>query len=181
VPNHWAGSPDLDLDARAIQIEAIRRKRKIRHRHRAAAAGAGDATDPEQRPGARRTGHTPAGGGGDIERSPTMTEAHRIARAGSLIEATLLGALQQGMRGWRWRCRQLPVAAVERAMALRNAKALVSLTWKAGFSMTTAIRLQGTLTRVGPAEVLAARPRGGVPLAVEVMHWQLDILRGGRP
>ncbi len=117
--------------------------------------------------------------------APALAEAQRIARAGRLTEATLIGTLQNGEARLAMALLAIaaatPVAAVERAVTLRNAKALVSLTWKAGFSMATAIRLQGALARLGPAEVVAAGPRGGFPLAVEEMHWQLDMLRGGRP
>lgn len=117
--------------------------------------------------------------------APAMAEAHRIARAGRLTEATLLGALQQGEARLAMAllaiAAAMPVAAVERAVVLRNAKALVSLVWKAGFSMTAATRLQGALARLGPAEVLAPGPRAGFPLAVAEMHWQLEMLRGTEP
>jgi uncharacterized protein (DUF2336 family) len=115
--------------------------------------------------------------------APAMAEAHRIARAGRLTEATLLGVLQQGEGRLAMAllaiAAAMPIAAVERAVALRNAKGLVSLVWKAGFSMAAAARLQGALGRLGPTEVLAPGPRAGFPLAVEEMHWQLEMLRGG--
>ena len=69
-------------------------------------------------------------------------------------------------------------AAVDRAVALRNAKALVALAWKAGFSMTLAARVQADLARLGPAESLVAATRGGFPLTIEEMRWQLEMLRG---
>ncbi|MBW4089980.1 MAG: DUF2336 domain-containing protein [Proteobacteria bacterium] len=115
--------------------------------------------------------------------APAMAEAHRIARAGRLTEATLLGVLQQGEGRLAMAllaiAAAMPITAVERAVALRNAKGLVSLVWKAGFSMATATRLQGALGRMGPTEVLAPGPRAAFPLAVEEMHWQLEMLRGG--
>jgi len=120
------------------------------------------------------------------EEAPAATafaEAQRIARAGQLTEATLLGALQSGEARLAMAllavAAALPVVAVERAVALRNAKALVSLAWKAGFSMAAATRLQGALAQLGPTEMLTPGPRAGFPLAVEEMHWQLDMLHGG--
>ncbi|MDE2581335.1 MAG: DUF2336 domain-containing protein, partial [Rhodospirillales bacterium] len=110
-----------------------------------------------------------------------LAEAHRVARDGRLTEASLLAALQRGESQLAAALLSLaaamPLAAVERAVALRDAKALVSLTWKAGFSMAAATRLQSTLARLGPAELLAAGPRAGFPLAADEMRWQLDTLR----
>ena len=110
-----------------------------------------------------------------------LAEAHRIARAGRLTEASLLSALQRGETRLAIALLSLatamPVAAVEKAVALRNAKALVALAWKAGFSMAAGTRLQNSLARLGPAEVLAPGPRGTIPLAVEEMRWQIEMLR----
>ena len=108
-------------------------------------------------------------------------EARRIARSGRLTEATLLGAVQRGepdlAAALLALATAMPGAAVARAVALRNAKALVALAWKAGFSMAVGTVLQITLARMGPAEVLHPAPRGGFPLSAEEMHWQLDALR----
>ena len=111
-----------------------------------------------------------------------LAEAHRVARAGRLTEATVLDAMRQGeMRlasALLSLAAAMPIAAVDHAIALRNAKALVAIAWKAGFSMTLAARLQADLARLGPAETLAAGPRGGFPLTIEEMRWQLEMLRG---
>ena len=110
-------------------------------------------------------------------------EAQRIARSGRLTEATLLGAVRSGdpelATALLALATAMPGAAVARAVALRNAKALVALAWKAGFSMTVGTVLQTALARMGPAEVLPPSPRGGFPLSAEEMHWQLDALRRG--
>ncbi len=74
-----------------------------------------------------------------------------------------------------------PVSVVNRASSLRSAKGLVSLVWKAGFTMRSAVALQSLLARLGPDAVLTAGPGGVFPLAVEEMRWQLDFLgRMGR-
>lgn len=75
----------------------------------------------------------------------------------------------------------VPASVVDRAATLRSAKGLVSLVWKAGFSMRTAGPLQTLLARLAPETVLRATPSGGFPLAVEEMRWQIDFLtRMGR-
>lgn len=71
----------------------------------------------------------------------------------------------------------VPVGVVERAATLRSAKGLVSLIWKAGFSMQAAGPVQVLLARLSPAIALRASAGGAFPLAVEEMRWQLDFLR----
>lgn len=93
------------------------------------------------------------------------------ARYGDLRFATALLAVSAG----------LPVSVVDRAASLRSAKGVVSLVWKAGFTMRVAIPLQTLLARLPPDSVLTAGPSGSFPLAVEEMRWQLDFLgRMGR-
>jgi len=63
---------------------------------------------------------------------------------------------------------------------MRSAKALVSLVWRAGFSMQIAVPIQSLLGRVAPAGLLADSTPG-FPLGVEEMGWQIDLLtRDGR-
>ena len=75
---------------------------------------------------------------------------------------------------------QVPLAEVDRAATLRSPKALVSLVWKAGFSMRVAGPVQSLLGRLGPAGILT-ETAGGFPLGIEEMSWQLELLsRNGR-
>ncbi len=75
----------------------------------------------------------------------------------------------------------LPISVVDRAATLRSAKGLVSLTWKAGFTMHCAHTLQATLAHLAPEAMLQAGPGGAFPLAVEEMRWQIEFLeRMGR-
>jgi hypothetical protein len=70
---------------------------------------------------------------------------------------------------------------VDRAASLRSAKGMVSLVWKAGFTMRAAIAAQFLLARLPPDTVLTAGAGDSFPLAVEEMRWQLDFLgRMGR-
>ena len=122
-------------------------------------------------------------------RAPTMDEAMEQAQAlasrDALDEAALLGAMRRGEA--RMATALLAVAAgvpasvVERATTLRSAKALVSLVWRAGFSMQVAGPLQTLLARTPPGAVLRGGPGGAFPLAIEEMRWQIDFLmRMGR-
>lgn len=114
-----------------------------------------------------------------------LARAHALAMRGELGESAVLEAARRGEA--RYATALLAVAAgtqvsvVDRAASLRSAKGLVSLVWKAGFTMRAAIALQALLARLAPDAVLTAGPGGSFPLAVEEMRWQLDFLgRMGR-
>lgn len=112
-----------------------------------------------------------------------LAEAHRLEEAGELREGRLLVALRAGHD--RWACAMLAVAAavplevVDRATSLRSTKGLVSLVWKAGFSVRAAGPVQASLGQIGPAALLAPTRSGDFPLGPEEMNWQLNFL-GGR-
>jgi uncharacterized protein (DUF2336 family) len=121
----------------------------------------------------------------DITAEQALAEAQTLAMDGRLTEQEVLGAARRGEA--RVAAALLAVAAevslsvVDRAVTLRSAKGLVSLTWRAGFSMRVAGPLQALLARLPPAQVLPPGPAGTFPLAVEEMRWQLDFLgRMGR-
>ncbi len=97
-----------------------------------------------------------------------LTEATLLeaARAGDLRRATAALALASG----------LPLAAVERAAYLRSAKALVSLAWRAGFSMRAASVVQAVLGQLGPGDMLTALHGGAFPLTEAEMAWQIELL-----
>jgi uncharacterized protein (DUF2336 family) len=93
------------------------------------------------------------------------------ARRGDVLQASALLAVAAGV----------PIAAVTRASALRSGKGIVSLVWRAGFTMRAAIGLQTLLARLSPATTLRPSSTGGFPLTSEEMRWQLDFLaRAGR-
>ncbi len=120
---------------------------------------------------------------------PKLDEAMALARgladADQLDEATVLAAAQRGearmCTAMLAVAAEVPVTVVERAVTLRSAKGLVSLVWKAGFSMKVAGPLQVLLCRIGPDAVLRGLERGAFPLATDEMRWQLEFLeRVGR-
>ena len=115
----------------------------------------------------------------------SLAEARGLAARGELTEELVLATVRRG--DTIGSAAQLAVAAgvalsvVERATSLRSAKALVSLVWKAGFTMRAGVALQGLLARLPPGSVLTPGSDGKFPLAIEEMRWQLDFLsRMGR-
>lgn len=101
--------------------------------------------------------------------------------AGQLVtEAMLLHAAQQGdaslASALLAAAAGMPLAVVQRAGSLRSTKGLVSLIWKAGFTMAVAGPVQALLARMAPAALLGPDPGGNFPLAMDEMRWQLDFL-----
>ena len=118
-------------------------------------------------------------------RQPTIDEAmwaaRELANRGELDEKALYGAARRGET--RMATAMLAVAAnvsaamVERAIELRDVKALVSLVWRAEFSMRLAVPLQILLTRTPRESLLLACRNGNFPLAEEDMCWRLALLK----
>jgi hypothetical protein len=57
----------------------------------------------------------------------------------------------------------MPASVVDRAATLRSAKGLVSLAWKAGFTMRSGMAVQSVLARLAPDTILMPGPGGGFP------------------
>jgi uncharacterized protein (DUF2336 family) len=105
--------------------------------------------------------------------------------SGRLDEAAILDALRRNATGAATAMlavkADVPLNVIERACALRSAKAVVSLAWKAGLSMPAAVVLQSTLAALSPDLVLRPDDSGGFPLPIEELRWQLAFLGiGGR-
>ena len=109
-----------------------------------------------------------------------MAALRQLDAAGALNEAALIDAARAG--DLRRVAAALAVAsgltldAVDRAASLRNARGLVSLAWKAGFSMRAATVAQAALGRLGPGGIIPAGPGGAFPLTDDEMQWQLEVL-----
>jgi uncharacterized protein (DUF2336 family) len=97
-----------------------------------------------------------------------LTEAELSATAGR-GEAPLAAAMLAVAAG-------VPLTLVQRAATLRSAKGLVSLVWKAGFSMKLAVPLQTLLAALPPVAVIKPAADGTFPLAIEEMRWQIEFL-----
>jgi uncharacterized protein (DUF2336 family) len=110
-----------------------------------------------------------------------ILQAQEMLSQERLDEAALLAAAQRGEA--RLCTAMLALASgvspsvVDRAATLRSVKGVVSLIWKAGFSMRLAGPLQVLLCRAGPSAVLLPPGGGGFPLGVDEMRWQLDFLQ----
>jgi uncharacterized protein (DUF2336 family) len=117
---------------------------------------------------------------GEMTSSQALLAASRLHSQGMLHEIDLQEALQRGEARYASAivavAAGVPLAVVERAAALRSAKGLVSLVWKAGFSMHAAAALQVLLARLPPGAVLTAAKDGGFPLMVSEMRWHLAFL-----
>ena len=110
----------------------------------------------------------------------TATARSTPARTGAVTEAMLLQATQAGdpraAAAMLAIAAGVPLAYVERAAALRSAKGLLSLLWKAGFTMQVAGPVQALLARLAPGTLLAPDPSGNFPLTSDEMRWQIDFL-----
>jgi uncharacterized protein (DUF2336 family) len=121
----------------------------------------------------------------EITAEEALTQARAVAARGELGEDALLTAAHRGEARYAAAllavAASTPISVVDRACSLRSAKGLVSLVWRAGFTMRVAVALQTLLARLAPDAVLRAGPSGSFPLALEEMRWQLDFLaRMGR-
>lgn len=103
-----------------------------------------------------------------------------MAATGTLPETALLDALAAGANREAAAILALasgtPLSSLDRAIALRSAKALVSLVWKAGYSMRTAALVQSALGQLGPSDALHPAQHGAFPLSANEMEWQIELL-----
>lgn len=68
------------------------------------------------------------------------------------------------------------IGVIERACALRSAKGVTSLAWKAGLTVQTAVVLQVALAHLPPDLVMRGGQDGKFPLSEDEMRWQLAFL-----
>ena len=115
-----------------------------------------------------------------VSRTSYVTEAEALAAHGALDEKALLDAVQMGnpelVAARLAVAARVPLEVLERAIALKSAKGLVSLLWKAGFSMRAAGPVQALLTGCAPDAALSPGPAGSFPLAISEMRWQVNFL-----
>ena len=108
-------------------------------------------------------------------------EARQMASRGELDDQALLNALEDGDRRMASAilavAANVPIAAVERVAAVRDIKALVSLVWRAGFSVQTAVPVQITLASATRETALPVGPKGRFPLPQEEMSYQINTLK----
>ncbi len=109
-----------------------------------------------------------------------MDEARYLDTMGELTEAALLAALRAGdirrASTLLAVAASVPLAVMDRAASLRSAKALVSLVWKAGFSMKASGPVQTVIGQLELRGMMLPTISGGYPLTPEELGWQLDFL-----
>ena len=103
-----------------------------------------------------------------LKEAGQLGEAHLVqaAEAGDCQQARAVLAIASGVT----------IGMLDRAVALRSAKALVSVVWRAGFGMSTAVLIQSVLGQLSPAEILIASQLGEFPLSTDEMEWQIELL-----
>ncbi len=115
-----------------------------------------------------------------ISEAAVLDAVRRMAQAGELTEDRLLEAAVAGDHRSAAAilavAAGVPLATIDRAVALRSAKGLVSLVRRASFSMRAGSLVQSMLGRLGPDEVLAPAADGGFPLGPGEMDWQIELL-----
>ena len=121
----------------------------------------------------------------DAARAPlhdasAQARVQALHQAGGLSDETILQALSHNATSEAAAMlaakAEVPVAVIERACTLRSAKGIVSLAWKAGLKVQTAIVLQVALAQLPPDQVLRPAADGLFPLSESEMRWHLTFL-----
>lgn len=104
--------------------------------------------------------------------------AKRLHQRGKLDDDALRDALDAGdyafVRHALVLMSGLGQAVVQKMLNTRNAKSVVTLSWKSGLSAATAVTLQERLARVDPKTLLRPGPDGGYALSESDFEWYLD-------
>jgi len=109
-----------------------------------------------------------------------ITEVLRLKKASELGESVLLAAARAGevrrVAAILAVACEVRLSTIDRVVGLRSAKALVSLVWRAGFTMQSGTAVQTVLGHVGPGHLLTPARNDGFPLSEDEMRWQLELL-----
>lgn len=109
-----------------------------------------------------------------------LQRAAMLAQEGRLDEETLADALGMRDRDFVYAAlaclAETDLATVERIFALKAAKPIIALCWKAKLTMRFALRLQKELGHVQPRELVYPRDGTDYPLTRDEMLWQLEFI-----
>lgn len=101
---------------------------------------------------------------------------------GTLDESAVADALAEGDRAFAIAAfalkTELPESVLSRTIAMRNAKGIVALSWKAGFSMRFAVRAQIQLAGIAPDNAVRATTGDEYPMDRQELQWQLGFVAG---
>lgn len=106
---------------------------------------------------------------------PSLPPQHREASEALLLEALRRGD-NQGAIQILAAAALVPVTSVEAAITLRSRRGMVSLAWKAGYSMRAATLIQSQLAGIPPDRALVATADGSCPLSRREILWQIGFL-----
>ena len=106
---------------------------------------------------------------------PTAAPTHQTATEPALLAALRSGDNQHAIRLLA-AAALVSTESIETAISLRSRRGLVSLAWKAGFSMRAAVLLQTELGGFPAGAVLTATSDGSCPLNRSEMVWQIGFL-----
>ncbi|MBI1776810.1 MAG: DUF2336 domain-containing protein [Proteobacteria bacterium] len=105
--------------------------------------------------------------------------ARELHAADQLTEASIAEELTTGNRPFVVAAlalaASLPEPQVRQILSGHNAKAVVALTWKAGFTMALAYDLQIQLAGILPRAAFAPDDSGGYGMSPEELTWQLEL------
>jgi len=111
-----------------------------------------------------------------------LDRAMRMYEAGELAEEEVDKAIAAGDRAFVTAALTarsgLAIEVVRDMIAARSGKAMVALSWKAGLTMRTAIKLQARIASIPPSGIVIASESGEFPLKVQDMEWQIEFFGG---
>ncbi len=114
----------------------------------------------------------------DTEKISPEERVRQMLKNKSLSENSVIDALAVQDKELALACiaalAKIPVAVADKIMSLNTPKPVIALSWKAGLSMRTALKLQQELAYVPHNELIY--PRGGTdyPLEKSEIVWQLE-------
>lgn len=115
-----------------------------------------------------------------IDRTNPVERAQKLHAADDITDEVLSDALAMQDHEFVIACLALRAGTkmddIRKVFDVRAPRTICALTWRAGFSMRLALKLQQTLGRVPHTALIY--PRGGTdyPLTEEEMRWQLDAI-----
>lgn len=115
-----------------------------------------------------------------IDRSDPMGRAQKLHAAGELSEEVVSDAIAMRDRAFVMAALALrartTVDNIEKVFDVRAPKSICAVTWRCGYSMRLALKLQQVMGGVRPASLIY--PRGGTdyPMTEEELRWQLGVI-----
>ena len=114
----------------------------------------------------------------DKARDEAMARAEKLFKEGKLNEAAISKAISLNeahfVRYALSYLSELPAESVAKMLGGGSGKAVTALSWKAGLSMRTAVKLQRSMGKVRPNALVRARGGSKFPLTEDDMMWQIE-------